>query len=84
MAVHRVSIVNFDFIPAQLTVAVGDTVTWTNTVSTLHTVTADDNSFNSGNLAQGATFSLALTRSGTVTYHCSFHPTTMKGEVTAA
>ncbi len=51
-----VEMVNISFQPATLTVKVGDTVTWTNNDTVAHTVTADDNSFDSGNIDPGATF----------------------------
>jgi plastocyanin len=69
-----VEIVNFAFAPASLTVAAGTTVTWTNNDSASHTVTADNGSFTSDKLANGATFSQTFTTAGTFTYHCSIHP----------
>jgi len=42
---NAVTIQNFAFSPATLTVKVGDTVTWTNQDSAGHSATADDNSF---------------------------------------
>jgi plastocyanin len=69
-----VTIKGFAFDPAQQQVPVGTTVTWTNQDSANHTVTADDGSFDSGQLAQGATFSQTFAKAGTYTYHCSNHP----------
>ena len=77
---NAVSIANFAFSPASITVKVGDSVTWTNNDSTTHTVTADDNSFSSGDLAPGATFSFTFPKAGTYAYHCSIHPS-MTGTV---
>ena len=76
-----VSITDFAFQPAAITVAVGTTVTWTNNDSASHTITADDGSFTSDTLATGATFSHTFDTAGTVTYHCSIHPS-MTGTVT--
>jgi len=76
-----VSIKNFAFDPATITVKVGDTVTWTNNDSMDHSVTADGNQFDSGNLASGKTFSFTFKTAGTVGYHCSIHPN-MKATVT--
>ena len=68
-----VSIVDFGFKPATLTVPVGTTVTWRNTGAAPHTVTADDDTFNSGNLAAGATFAQTFGSAGTFAYHCNIH-----------
>jgi plastocyanin len=78
---ESVSIANFAFDPNALTVPVGSTVTWTNSDSTQHTATADDGSFDSGVLQQGATFSQTFTAAGTFTYHCAIH-NSMTGTIT--
>ncbi len=67
------TIVDFGFTPATLTVKVGTTVTWTNTGTVSHTVTADDGSFDSGTLASGATYQHTFSKAGTYAYHCSIH-----------
>jgi plastocyanin len=59
---------------------VGTIVTWTNTDTEAHTVTADDGLFDSGVLEPGQSYSTWLGGSGTVTYHCEIHPD-MKGSV---
>ncbi len=69
-----VTIANFAFGPASLSVAAGTTVTWTNDDSAAHTATADDGSFDSSSIAPGATFSQAFDTAGTFAYHCSIHP----------
>jgi plastocyanin len=66
-----VTIKSFKFSPTPLTVAKGTKVTWTQTDDTIHTVTADDKTFNSGNLAMGKTFSFTVEK--TVSYHCDIH-----------
>ncbi len=71
----EVSIANFAFSPDTLTVKVGTTVKWTNNDSTAHTVTADDKSFDSGNLDPGKSFSFTFKQAGTFSYHCKIHPT---------
>jgi plastocyanin len=69
-----VTIANFAFGPASLSVAAGTTVTWTNNDSAAHTATADDGSFDSSTIAPGATFSQAFDTAGTFAYHCAIHP----------
>jgi plastocyanin len=77
---QEVKIVNFSFTPATLTVSAGTTVKWTNQDSAAHTVTANDGSFDSGQMAQGATFSFTFSKAGTFSYKCGNHPT-MLGKV---
>lgn len=69
-----VTIQNFAFSPASLTVKVGDKVTWTNQDSVGHSATADDSSFDTGVLQQGQSGSVTFSKAGTYTYHCSVHP----------
>lgn len=76
-----VTIQNFAFSPASLSVKVGDTVTWNNNDNASHTVTANDGSFNIGTINPGNTGSYTFTKAGTYPYYCSFHPN-MKGTIT--
>jgi plastocyanin len=69
-----VTIKDFEFTPATVTIKVGGTVTWTNNGPSTHTVNADDGSFDSGSLSQGKTFSHTFQTAGTFSYHCSPHP----------
>jgi plastocyanin len=57
-----------------LTVNVGDKVTWVNNGEDVHTVTADDGSFDSGDMKHGASWSYTFTSPGTYTYFCVPHP----------
>ena len=76
-----VSIVDFAFDPAAVEIPVGATVTWTNTGAATHTATASDGTFDSGQLAPGASFSHTFTAAGTFPYICQIHPQ-MTGTVT--
>src|SRR5579864_8225308 len=71
---NTVSIVNMSFSPSSLTVTAGTTVTWTNNDTMTHTVTADDGSFDSGNITMGSKYSKLFSTAGTYTYHCTIHP----------
>jgi plastocyanin len=75
-----VTIKDFQFTPSTVTIKVGATVTWTNDGPSTHTVTADDGSFESGNLAQGKTYTRTFDTAGTYAYHCAIHPN-MKAQV---
>src|SRR5947199_386537 len=68
-----VDLSNFKFSPADITIAAGGTVVWTNRDPAKHTVTANDGSFDSGNLDQGATFSRTFATPGDFPYFCKFH-----------
>jgi plastocyanin len=59
--------------PQTLTVPVGTTVTWTNSDGMVHTVTADDGSFDSGSLADGDTYAVTFNAPGTYGYYCVPH-----------
>ena len=65
---------DFAFDPDPISITVGDTVTWTNEDGFAHTVTADDDSFDSGNLDSGATFEQTFDEAGEFAYHCNIHP----------
>jgi len=73
VATDAVTIVDFGFKPAGVTIKAGSTVTWTNHGRT-HTVTADNGSFDSGHIASGVAFSMTFKKAGTYAYHCSIHP----------
>jgi len=70
----KVSIANFAFDPATLTITTGTTVTWTNNDTASHNVTGDDGSWGSNSLAKGDSFSFTFTQAGTFSYHCGVHP----------
>jgi plastocyanin len=75
-AEESVDISDFQFQPGTLAVQVGDTVTWTNSDSADHTVTSQagaPESFDSGTLGQGDTFSFTFDQAGTYPYVCSIH-----------
>jgi plastocyanin len=77
---HSVGIANFAYTPTPLTVAVGDSVIWSNEGFITHTVTAADDSFDSGKIRGGTTFTFQFQRPGEFQYACSIHPR-MHGEV---
>ena len=71
---NAVTIANFAFAPQSITVAPGQTVTWTHKDSVAHTVTADKGDWDSKSLAPGTTFQHKFDQPGTFAYHCSIHP----------
>lgn len=77
----EVAIEGFAFKPATLNIPAGTTVIWYNNDSVIHTVTARDNSFDSGSLSGSDTFSYTFEDKGSFEYYCIPHPY-MTGKVT--
>jgi plastocyanin len=77
-ATHTVIMDAVAFQPAAITVNAGDTVVWTNKDAFPHTATAQDKSFDSGEIAAGKAWKLVAKKKGTFAYVCTYHPT-MKG-----
>jgi plastocyanin len=76
-----VEAVDYEFQPAALKVAPGTSVSFTNSGDTPHTFTADDDSFDSGNVDPGDNFEHTFDAAGTFAFHCEYHPN-MEGTVT--
>lgn len=86
-----VTIQDFTFSPASLTITVGTTVRWTNNGPSTHTTTSDAGVWSSGSLSPpgtggggysgggsaGGTFDFTFTQPGSYPYHCSLHPPSM-------
>jgi plastocyanin len=70
-----VKMANIAFAPKDVTVKVGQKITWTNDDSTDHNVTADSGAdFKSKDFGNGATFSFTADKAGTIKYECTIHP----------
>ncbi len=69
----QVSIDNFTFAPASITVKIGDTVTWTNRDDIPHTIVSTGK-FRSKALDTDNSFSFTFTAAGDYQYFCSLHP----------
>ena len=76
----RVEIINFAFSPRSIEVDAGTTVAWRNTDPTAHTVTARDDTFDSGTVDPGSGFETTFAQPGTFAYFCQIHPT-MRGSI---
>lgn len=80
-ATENVSAVDNSFSPQTVTIAPGDTVHWTNDGDNPHTVTADDDSFDSGTFVSGQSYDRTFPNAGTYPYHCTIHGSSMSGTV---
>ena len=63
------------YAPGELDALAGQTVTWRNADSTSHTVSSEDDAFDSGYLSSGSTFAHTFSSTGTFPYFCSPHAT---------
>lgn len=70
----NIDVADNEFKPNTATVAVGGTVTWKLIGQAAHTVTADDQSFNSGLLKPGESYPFTFSTLGSFTYTCLVHP----------
>src|ERR1700675_741337 len=78
--VATVSMDHNTFIPSEITVVPGTTVTWVNKEAMPHTVVDLNKGFRSKTLAKDASFSFPFATVGDYDYLCSIHPN-MKGKV---
>ncbi|MFN0145624.1 MAG: cupredoxin domain-containing protein [Dehalococcoidia bacterium] len=69
-----VVIADYAYSPGNLEVPLGANVTWTNRDGARHSATADDRSWDTGLLAQGASETIAFDTPGTFDYFCTLHP----------
>lgn len=72
---YEVVIANFAYSPAELTIKVGESVTFTNQDSAPHTATARERDvLQTGRLDQGESITITFDTPGTYEYFCEFHP----------
>jgi plastocyanin len=77
-----VSMIDYAYEPSSIEIALGGSVTFVNDgPDEPHTATADDGSFDTGEVAVGGSSTVAFDRAGTFSYLCTLHPN-MKGSVT--
>ena len=59
--------------PEEVRIDPGDTVTWNNQGSRIHTINADDRSFKSGDVGTGRTYQKTFDKEGYYPYFCKYH-----------
>lgn len=69
-----ITIDNFTFTPAELTIAKGTTITWINHDDIPHSVVENDKKFRSKALDTDDSYSFTFEMSGTFQYFCGLHP----------
>jgi plastocyanin len=75
-----VTIQDFAFSPASVSIPVGGSVTWKNLDTASHTATDASGSFDSGNLDTGKSYTHTFNKAGTYAIVCSYH-SSMHGTV---
>lgn len=75
-----VTIKDFSFEPSTVKVKVGQEVVFTNEDGVVHTATADEGAFDSGDLEKGKSFTFTADKPGTFSYFCTPHQY-MKGTI---
>ncbi len=76
-----VTIDNFTFTPAEITVPVGAVVKWSNHDDIPHSIVGPNGAFRSAALDTNESYSFAFKTPGAFTYFCGLHPH-MTGKVT--
>ena len=75
-----ISVSNFKYEPADVTITPGQTVTFAFLGGT-HTATADDGAWSSGEKSGGENFAFTFDQPGTFAFHCEIHAS-MQGTIT--
>ena len=65
---------NKSYFPKLTQIKSGDTITWTNKDISVHTVTSNDDLFDSGMMMSGDTFEQTFEEPGLYEYYCMLHP----------
>ncbi len=81
VVVERVRMVNFAFRPKRITISAGTKVRWVDREGT-HSTTSNTGLWDSGILSPGGAFGRVFRKAGTFKYHCSVHPSVMRGVIT--
>ena len=71
---HDIEIKGFEFTPSILEVRPGDQIRWTNRDISPHTATAEDGSWDTGELLKGQSATMKVAENMSTAYICAFHP----------
>lgn len=78
---YTVDLENFAFSSKKLEIEAGATVIFTNKDDAVHTVTAEDKSFDSGDMNKGDTFKVTFDKAGEFPIYCKPHASFMKAVI---
>ena len=65
---------DYYFLPNRVQIPAGGSLNWENDGTVVHTATASDGTFDTGDVAPGQTTSVTFASAGTYNYNCSPHP----------
>ena len=71
--IHEVAIHSFAFDPAELTVAIGDAIRWSNADLSPRTASAEDGRCDTGPIEQSESCTFEVTEGMALSYQCLFH-----------
>jgi quinohemoprotein ethanol dehydrogenase len=69
-----ISTLDYAFVPLKVLVPVGTTLNWQNNGAVIHTASATNGAWNTGDIPSGGAASVTFNTSGIFTYNCSPHP----------
>lgn len=72
-AATTVATEDFVFDPKSISIDPGEEITFDNTGNVAHTATADNGSFDTGNLDSGQSEAITIKAEGTYPYYCKYH-----------
>lgn len=79
-AEHIIEIKNFKYVTDRVQVRAGDVITWINKDIVPHTATAEDASWDSGEISPGQSKQVVLPEHFSLQYYCVYHPS-MRGNL---
>ena len=65
---------DYSFTPVRVSVPAGTTITWSNSGAVIHTATATNGNFDTGDIPSGSSVSIEFDTPGTFSYNCNPHP----------
>lgn len=71
---------DYQFTPVRISVPTGTTLTWSNSGSVIHTATANNGAWNTGDIPAGGAVQITFNTAGDYNYNCQPHPW-MIGEI---
>jgi len=65
---------DYSFTPGRVSITAGTTLTWSNSGSVIHTATATNGNWDTGDITPGSAVDVTFNTAGTYSYNCNPHP----------